>query len=59
MFPFAKAAEPRFEGLGLRNRDGRSGRPYFFFGYSQGGPASVVKVLLSENQLFTAIEGAP
>lgn len=25
----------------------------------QTGPASVLKVLLSENQLFTAIEGAP
>jgi hypothetical protein len=27
--------------------------------YLQTGPASVVNVLLSENQLFTAIEGAP
>ena len=27
--------------------------------YLQTGPASLVKVLLSENQLFTAIEGAP
>lgn len=27
--------------------------------YLQAGPASVVNVLLSENQLFTAIEGSP
>lgn len=57
-----RARETSLEKGGLSGEPSLTARrpfPFWSKAHMQGGPASVVKVLLSENQPFTAIEGAP
>jgi len=60
-FSRCKHPRPSLEKGGLRGEPSLTARPLAFWSkvHMQGGPASVVKVLLSENQPLTAIEGAP